>query len=118
MSLYAYNQIYIYVTDNPTPANTEQLRAPRKTHTNLDTCSVVAVNVETGKMAWYFQTSPNDTHDWDSTQPTVLVDGMFGGKPRKLAMQASRNGYSFVLDRTTGEHLLTMKFSDAANWAA
>src|SRR3989441_7230566 len=90
------------------------IRAPA----NLNTCSVVAVNVETGKMAWYFQTSPNDTHDWDSTQPTVLVDGMFGGKPRKLAMQASRNGYFFVLDRTTGEHLLTMKFSDAANWAA
>src|SRR5207249_11565535 len=59
-------------------------------------------NVETGKLAWYFQTSPNDTHDWDSTQPSVLVDGVFGGKPRKMAMQASRNGYFYVLDRTTG----------------
>src|SRR6267143_1189981 len=85
--------------------------------THLYTCSVVAVNVETGKMAWYFQTSPNDTHDWDSTQPSVLVDGMFGGKPRKMAMQASRNGYFYVLDRTSGEHLLTSKYSDAANWA-
>ena len=114
----AETHLYIFGTGNPTPAYTARVRGPRDAHTNLYTCSVVAVNVETGKMAWYFQTSPNDTHDWDSTQPTVLVDGMFGGKPRKLALQASRNGYFFVLDRTTGEHLLTMKFSDAANWAA
>ena len=110
--------LYIFGTGNPTPAYTARLRAPRDAHTNLYTCSVVAVTVETGKMAWYFQTSPNDTHDWDSTQPPVLVDGMFGGKPRKMAMQASRNGYFYVLDRTNGDHLLTMKYSDAANWAA
>jgi alcohol dehydrogenase (cytochrome c) len=94
------------------------LRAPRDSHTNLYTCSVVAVNVNTGKMVWYFQTSPNDTHDWDATQAPVLVDGAFDGKPRKLVLQASRNGYFFVLDRTTGAHLLTAKYSDAANWAA
>src|SRR5439155_597269 len=110
--------LYIFGTGNPTPAYTARVRGPRDAHTNLYTCSVVAVNVETGKMAWYFQTSPNDTHDWDSTQPPVLVDAMFGGKPRKMAMQASRNGYFYVLDRTNGEHLLTMKYSDAANWAA
>ena len=109
--------LYIFGTGNPTPAYAAQLRAPRAEHTNLYTCSVVALNVETGKMAWYFQTSPNDTHDWDSTQPVVLVDGMFAGKPRKLAMQAARNGYFFVLDRTSGAHLLTSKYSDAANWA-
>ncbi|HVH10524.1 MAG TPA: PQQ-binding-like beta-propeller repeat protein, partial [Gemmatimonadales bacterium] len=102
---------------NPTPAYTAMLRAPRDVHTNLYTCSVVALNVDTGKMAWYFQTSPNDTHDWDSTQPVVLADGIFAGKPRKMAMQASRNGYFFVLDRITGEHLLSSKYSDAANWA-
>ena len=109
--------LYIFGTGNPTPAYTAMLRAPRDVHTNLYTCSVVAVNVDTGRLAWYFQTSPNDTHDWDSTQPSVLVDGMFEGKPRKMAMQASRNGYFYVLDRTTGEHLLTSKYSDAANWA-
>src|SRR5437764_11666957 len=114
----AETHLYIFGTGNPTPAYTARVRGPRDAHTNLYTCSVVAVNVETGKMAWYFQTSPNDTHDWDSTQPTVLVDGMFGGRPRRMAMQASRNGYFFVLDRTNGEHLLTMKYSDAANWAA
>src|SRR6266581_1125053 len=109
--------LYIFGTGNPTPAYTAMLRAPRDEHTNLYTCAVVALNVDTGKMAWYFQTSPNDTHDWDATQAPVLFDGMFAGKPRKMTMQASRNGYVFVLDRTTGEHLLTAKYSDAANWA-
>jgi alcohol dehydrogenase (cytochrome c) len=47
----------------------------------------------------------------------VLIDGTFGGKPRKMVLQASRNGYFYVLDRTSGEHLLTSKYSDAANWA-
>ncbi|HVH67205.1 MAG TPA: acido-empty-quinoprotein group A [Gemmatimonadales bacterium] len=111
-------RLYIFGTGNPTPAYTARLRAPRDVHTNLYTCSVIAVNVETGKMAWHYQTSPNDTHDWDSTQPVVLVDGVFAGKPRKMAMQASRNGYFYLLDRTNGEHLLTAKYADAANWAA
>ena len=110
-------QLYIFGTGNPTPAYTARLRAPRDEHTNLYTCSVVALNVNTGKMTWYYQTSPNDTHDWDATQAPVLFDGMFAGKPRKMVMQASRNGYVFVLDRTTGEHLLTAKYSEAANWA-
>src|SRR6266853_789647 len=109
--------LYIFGTGNPTPAYTAMLRAPRDEHTNLYTCSVVALNVDTGTMAWYYQTSPSDTHDWDATQAPVLFDGMFAGKPRKMTMQASRNGYAFVLDRTTGEHLLTAKYSDAANWA-
>ena len=107
---------YIFGTGNPTPAYTAKVRGP-KTYTNLFTCAIVAVNVDTGKMAWYFQTSPDDTHDWDSTQMPVLVDAMFHGKPRKLVMQAARNGYFYVLDRTTGKHLLTSKFSNAANWA-
>jgi alcohol dehydrogenase (cytochrome c) len=108
--------LYIVGTGNPTPAYTAKVRG-RAGDTNLFTCSVIAVNVETGKMVWYFQTSPNDTHDWDATQAPVLVDGTFDGKPHKLVMQASRNGYFYVLDRTDGHRLLTLKFSDAANWA-
>ena len=111
-------QAYIFGTGNPTPAYTGALRAPRESHTNLYTCSVMAVNVNTGKLMWYYQTSPNDTHDWDATQAPVLVDGPFAGKPRKMVLQASRNGYFFVLDRTNGAHLLTGKYSEAANWAA
>ena len=65
------------------------------------------MNVDTGKMAWYYQTSPHDTHDWDSTQTPVLVDMPFNGRMRKLVITGTRNGYFFVLDRTTGEHLVT-----------
>ncbi|MBW8746931.1 MAG: acido-empty-quinoprotein group A [Acidobacteria bacterium] len=106
--------LYIFGTGNPTAAYTSQLRGPGA---NLYTCSLVALNVETGKMAWYYQTSPHDTHDFDSTQTPVLTDAMFGGKMRKLAITAARNGYFFVLDRVTGEHLLTSKLVESPNWA-
>src|SRR5579862_3984149 len=106
--------LYIFRTGNPSPAYTN---TPGREGDNLYTCSLVALNVDTGKMAWYFQTSPHDTHDWDSTETPILVDGEFGGKQRKLVLQATRNGYFFTLDRVTGEHLITNKFSDAANWA-
>ena len=60
--------------------------------------------------------SPHDTHDWDAAEVPVLVDAHFNGTPRKLLLQASRNGYFFVLDRTTGKNLLTTPFA-AVNWA-
>jgi alcohol dehydrogenase (cytochrome c) len=74
--------------------------------------------VDTGKIAWYFQPSPHDVHDWDAGQTPVLADATFDGKPRKLLMTASRNGYFFVLDRVTGEHLLTAPLNSAVNWAS
>ena len=107
-------RLYIFGTGNPTPAYTS---APRGPGENLFTCSIVAVHVDTGKMAWYFQTSPHDTHDWDSAQTPVLVDGEINGRRRKLVVTASRNGYYFTLDRTTGERLVTSQFSETANWA-
>ena len=105
--------LYIFGTGNPSPAYTN---TPGREGDNLYTCSLVALNIDTGKVAWYFQTSPHDTHDWDSTETPALVDGVFNGKPRKLVIQAARNGYFFTLDRVTGEHLVTSKFSEAANW--
>jgi alcohol dehydrogenase (cytochrome c) len=68
-------------------------------------------------MAWYYQTSPHDMHDYDSAQTPVLVDGMFNGKTRKLVLTAARNGYFFVLDRVTGEHLSTLRYGLYTNWA-
>ena len=65
----------------------------------LFTCSLVAVNVDTGKMAWYYQTSPRDMHDWDSTQTPILIDATINGRPRKLVSTAARNGYFFTVDR-------------------
>ena len=108
-------RLYIFGTGNPTPAYTDGPRGPGDT---LYTCAIVAVNVDTGKMAWYYQTSPHDTHDWDSAQTPVLVDGDFRGSgPRKMVLTASRNGYYFTLDRQTGERLVTSRFSETVNWA-
>ena len=105
--------LYLYGTGNPTPSYTQG----RGEGDNLFTSSLLAVNVDTGKMAWYFQTSPHDTHDWDSTQTPILADMPFNGRMRKLVMTATRNGYFFVLDRTNGQHLLTSKFGLVNNWA-
>jgi len=108
-------RLYIIGTGNPTPA---YMSAPRgEGLDNLFTCAIVAVHVDTGKMAWYFQTSPHEMHDWDSAQTPVLVDGTINGKPRKLVVTASRNGYYFTLDRLTGERLVTNQFSETVNWA-
>jgi alcohol dehydrogenase (cytochrome c) len=108
------SHLFIFGTGNPSPAYTSQARGEGD---NLYTCSIVAVNVNTGKMVWYYQTSPHDTHDWDSAQTPVLVDAEFNGTMRKLVLTASRNGYYFTLDRLTGEHLVTGKFSDSVNWS-
>ncbi len=106
--------LYIFGTGNPTPAYT----TGRGEGDNLFTSALVAVNVDTGKMAWYYQTSPHDTHDWDSTQTPILTDMPFNGRQRKLVVTATRNGYFFVLDRTNGEHLVTSKFGLVNNWAS
>ena len=108
-------RLYIFGTGNPTPA---YMSAPRgEGMDNLYTCAIVAVHVDTGKMAWYFQTSPHEMHDWDSAQTPILVDGTIDGKPRKLVVTASRNGYYFTIDRRTGERLVTSQFSGTVNWA-
>jgi alcohol dehydrogenase (cytochrome c) len=107
-------KLYIFGTGNPTPAYT----VGRGEGDNLYTGALVAVNVDTGKMAWYFQTSPHDTHDWDSTQTPVFADMPFSGRMRKLVITTTRNGYFFVLDRITGEHLVTSKIGVVNNWAS
>ena len=99
-------------TGNPTPV----LNPATRPGDNLYTCSIVALHPDTGKLAWAFQPSPHDTHDWDAVEVPVLVDGDFHGQLRKMLMQASRNGYFFVLDRTNGKNLLTVPFGPV-NWA-
>ena len=63
-------RLYIFGTGNPTPAYTGVARPGD----NLYTCALVALNVDTGKMAWYYQMSPHDTHDWDTVQNPMLID--------------------------------------------
>jgi alcohol dehydrogenase (cytochrome c) len=100
-------------TGNPTPV----LTASTRPGDNLYTCSIVALHPGTGKLEWAFQASPHDTHDWDASEVPVLVDANFHGTPRKMLMQASRNGYFFVLDRATGKNLLSTPFGPV-NWAS
>ena len=104
--------LYYLGTGNPNPVMAGQGRAG----SNLWTCSIVALNPDTGKLVWYFQTSPHDTHDWDAVQTPVLIDGMIDGKPRKLLAQANRNGYFFVLDRTNGKNLISTPYMKI-NWS-
>ena len=101
------NLVYVG-TGNPTPV----LNGDMRPGDNPWTCSIVALNPDTGKLVWGFQVSPHDTHDWDANEVPVLVDANFNGQPRKMLMQASRNGYFFVLDRTNGKNLLTTPFAD------
>ncbi len=106
------NLVY-WGTGNPNPV----LVGDGRPGDNLYTCSIIAVNADSGKLAWYFQPSPHDVHDWDAVETPVLFDAEFKGVKRKLLAQASRNGYFFVMDRTNGEHLLTAPFVET-NWAA
>lgn len=99
-------------TGNPTPV----LNGKPRPGDNLYTCSIVALNPDTGKLEWAFQPSPHDTHDWDAAEIPVLADVMFEGQKRKVVMQASRNGYFFVVDRTNGKSLVTNPFGPV-NWS-
>jgi outer membrane protein assembly factor BamB len=85
---------------------------------NLYTNCILALDVETGKLRWYFQFTPHDVHDWDSTEPPVLVDARFHGRERKLLLHADRNVFFYVLDRTNGEFLLAAPFVRRLTWAS
>jgi alcohol dehydrogenase (cytochrome c) len=104
--------LYYLGTGNPNPV----LNGQSREGDNLYTCTIVALNPDTGKMVWHYQVTPHDTHDWDAAQTPVLIDGVIDGKPRKLLAQASRNGHFFLLDRSNGQHILTTKILESANW--
>jgi alcohol dehydrogenase (cytochrome c) len=85
---------------------------------NLYSDSVVALDPKTGRRKWHFQFTPHDVHDYDAQQPIVLVDATWQGRPRKLLMQANRNGYFYVLDRVTGEYLSGTPYVKNITWAS
>jgi len=72
---------------------------------NLYSCSLLALDATTGERRWHFQFTPHDVHDWDANQIPMLVDAVYGGRPRKLVVTANRNAFYYVLDRETGEFL-------------
>jgi len=82
---------------------------------NLYSCSVIALDADTGKLKWHYQFSPHNEFDWDSTQVPVLADIDWQGRQRKVMMWANRSGMFYVLDRTTGEFLRGTPFVKV-NW--
>ena len=98
---------------NPSPEYNAEVRPGD----NLFTDSAIALDATTGKLAWHFQFTPQDAHDWDSSQTPVLADLTIDGTPRKVICWANRNGFYYVLDRTNGEFLRGVPFVKV-NWAS
>jgi alcohol dehydrogenase (cytochrome c) len=100
-------------TANPAPDFDATVRAGDNLYSN----SVLALHADTGRLAWYFQYTPGDDHDWDAVQTPVLADVKDNGRVRKLLLNANRNGFFYVLDRETGAFLHATPFVKQ-NWAA
>ncbi len=101
-------------TANPWP-NSDDRDRPGD---NLFTNCLLALNPNTGKLKWHYQFTPHDIYDWDATEPPVLIDTQYRGEVRKLLLQANRNGFFYVFDRTNGQILLAEKFLRRLNWAS
>ena len=94
----------------------QDARKQGKDKENLYTASVLAVNPDTGKLAWYFQMVPGDEWDFDSVQQLLLADVVIKGQPRKVIMQANKNGFYYVIDRVTGKFISGQPFAQVT-WA-
>jgi len=77
---------------------------------NLYTCSVLALNPDTGGLVWHYQISPHDTHDWDSAEDLILAEETIAGRARKVLLHADRNGFFYTLDRVTGQFISAVPF--------
>jgi alcohol dehydrogenase (cytochrome c) len=82
---------------------------------NLYTNSIIAIDADTGKLKWYFQTVPNESWDYDAVAITQLYDTTIGGEMRKVLAQTNRNGFFYTLDRTNGQFILGKPFT-TVNW--
>ena len=105
------NLIY-WGTGNPGP----DMNGDDRPGDNLYTCSLVALDADTGKLKWHYQFTPHDVHDWDAIADPVLTDLTVGGKKVKALIQANRNGHFYALDRTNGK-LLAAKAYTKISWA-
>jgi alcohol dehydrogenase (cytochrome c) len=107
----ALNLIY-WPTGNPSPSNYGDERGGDNLYSN----SMLALDADTGELKWYFQFTPHDLHDYDANQIPLLIDADWQGRPRKLLIQANRNGFVYVLDRTDGAFLSAKTFGQVT-WA-
>ena len=102
-----------WTTGNPCP----DYNGDERIGDNLWSNAIIALDPTTGRLKWHFQFTPHDLHDWDSVQTVVAVDAPFRGTPRKLLLQANRNGFFYVLDRESGRLLHASPFVRNLNWA-
>src|ERR1700678_1920918 len=106
------NTLY-WGTSNPSPDFDGAVRPGDDLYTDC----VVALDPDTGKLKWHFQFTPHDLFDYDATETAVVVDAVYQGEPRKLLVEANRNGFVYVLDRADGKFLSATRFAEKLNWA-
>jgi alcohol dehydrogenase (cytochrome c) len=106
------NTIY-WGTSNPAP----DFDGGPRPGDDLYTDCLLALDADTGKLKWYFQFTPHDLFDYDAVETPVLIDTVYQGIPRKLLVEANRNGFLYVLDRTNGKFLSAVQFAEKLNWA-
>lgn len=100
-------------TGNPTP----DLYGDDRLGDNLYSDSVIALDPKTGRLKWHFQFTPHDVWDYDAQETPALIDANWRGQPRKLLVQANRNGFFYVLDRTDGKFLFGTQYVKNVTWA-
>jgi alcohol dehydrogenase (cytochrome c) len=106
------NTLY-WGTSNPAPDFEGSVRPGDDLYTDC----LLALDFDTGKLKWYFQFTPHDLFDYDATETPVLINANYKGRPRKLLVEANRNGFVYTLDRSTGEFLSATRFVEKLNWA-
>jgi alcohol dehydrogenase (cytochrome c) len=106
------NTLY-WGTSNPSPDFDGEPRPGDDLYTDC----LLALDPDTGKLKWYFQFTPHDLFDYDAAETAVLIDGEFRGESRKLLVEANRNGFVYILDRTNGTFLSATRFVEKLSWA-
>src|SRR5579872_5012844 len=106
------NTLY-WGTSNPAPDFEGSVRPGDDLYTDC----VLALDPDTGKLKWYFQFTPHDLFDYDAVETPILIDAAFQGVMRHLLLQANRNGFFYILDRTNGKFLRATQFVTKLNWA-
>lgn len=105
------NLLY-WPTGNPSPSDYGGDRGGDNLYSNC----MLAIDPDNGRLKWHFQFTPHDLHDYDATEIPILIDSVWHGKPRKLLVQANRNGFLYVLDRSNGKFLFAKSFGHVT-WA-
>jgi alcohol dehydrogenase (cytochrome c) len=102
-----------WTTSNPGPDFDGEVRPGDDLYTDC----VLALDPDTGKLKWHFQFTPHDLYDFDATETPMLIDAVYAGEPRKLLVQANRNGFMYILDRNNGKFLAAIQFANKITWA-